>query len=196
MKRIISKYLVFPVVVAIGAVPIFAYAGTTEWVHPSLSESEYQIIASDKGQLDKKEEADREIKRIQDAKSGKIPQADAKKEKEKGPEIIPDAPFPTGFQTPEPPPGTHDLNVISLWQGTFDDNQIRVYAGSSINDPDQGMIAIQNINTKTKKFSLSKIATPEKKGDISISKVDGESVYLTLKDGTNLLFDLSSLSFK
>lgn len=190
-----TKVICFSALLAVAiAIPVTTSATDQPWLSSIISKEEYEKLPAEK-----KEDIDKEIKLMEDARSGKIPQADKNVEKEKGPEKLPDMPpFPHGISDDtEVPPTIRDFVAKNRWQGIIGTNAIIVYAGVT-DDNSQGAVVVQVMN-ETKKRQITKIQqipTPSQDGFVTVTKEDGSVLTLTSEKGSTFTFDLNELKFK
>ncbi|MDO3413186.1 hypothetical protein QWJ34_25770 [Saccharibacillus sp. CPCC 101409] len=179
MKNKKMLALAIPLVILAACVPVIAGAVADDWDHPFLTKEAYNRIAADPFQQDKKADADRVAGRICDAKSGKIPQADADREAQKGPQVDETAElaFNLGFQVLEAPPGIHDFYPLGVYGATLNDENIRIYAGYALDRPEQGAVILQ-VQRPDTGLSLSRVDVPPGTGALEIEKVEGGRAYL------------------
>jgi hypothetical protein len=107
-----------------------------------------------------------------------------------------EAPFPAGL----PFPG-NAFDIVSVWQGVIDGNFVRIFAGSSQADPDQGVAITQTVplnlwvEGSASGGPESIRLTPEKTGALRLEAVNGGAVSLVSTTGRAFVLDLAQRNF-
>ena len=87
--------------------------------------------------------------------------------------------------------GEEGYLINTMWRGEYSGYNVEIYAGSLIQDDQQGLV-ILNIPA----LSLFKVfIAPQPKGSLSISKVDGYRLQLSVMDGSIQYFDIPAQQF-
>lgn len=73
---------------------------------------------------------------------------------------------------------------------------VTVYAGSLVEDPEQGVLLVRHYNEQRFMGGSNIIKTPEKIGSITIKDFNGMTLTLKAEDGTELEFNVQSEKFK
>jgi len=85
------------------------------------------------------------------------------------------------------------LDALNGWFGFVDGNKIVIYAGSLLDDPDQGVIAIL-ITLPYRNFS-EKVLTPAQRGGVRVVAEQNNRLTLQSADGETFYFDVPSRRF-
>jgi hypothetical protein len=85
------------------------------------------------------------------------------------------------------------LDTVNGWAGLLDGNQVSIYAGSLLDDPDQGAIVIF-ITLPYRNFS-EKVLTPTKHGGVRILDEQNNRLILQAFDDQIFYFDIPARQF-
>lgn len=116
----------------------------------------------------------------------------------------------SGTQTPDPVPAKNlpqgiitDFYPISmnyefenLWQKTYPDMFVQVYAGNITKDPKQGVAVVYQYSLDLSQFKSIAVATPTKHGSIKVVSESGNVLTMKVEDGTLFTFDVKEMKFE
>jgi hypothetical protein len=105
-------------------------------------------------------------------------------------------PFPTGtFEGEEVNFSAEklDIDALNAWGGYLDGNTIVIYAGSLLDDPEQG--AIEILIKLPYRFYAEQIFTPTKHGGVHVVEEENNRLTLQAADGEVFYFDVPARQF-
>ena len=107
------------------------------------------------------------------------------------PQFIPwtSPPFETGiFEGQTGDFHSFDAKIENHWKGIVNGNYVIVFAGVSVNDPNQGFIAVQVTSPNTRKTDGSRYPSPTKSGTLRIMEAKGNVLAIQSADGDKFYF--------
>ncbi len=87
-------------------------------------------------------------------------------------------------------------DFMNHWQGVVDDRYVFISAGASADDPAQGIVAVTSISSDRLDVQKNIYQAPPGSGMLEVVKVEGQLVYLSAKNGQQLVFDTRDNQFK
>ena len=110
---------------------------------------------------------------------------------------VTDIPMPTGIFTNISKAQFFWVDIVpeNRWQGYIMGQNMRVYAGASGDDPNQGLLYVIVVSNNGAHYTWGGYPTPVKSGSVHIESYDGSRLTLKTKDGDTLYFDAAALRF-
>lgn len=91
-----------------------------------------------------------------------------------------------------------DYKFVNIWIGPYDGGYTEVVTGCSASDPGQGVVAVQNLDSKWHNVTSSTVyPAPRGASCLSVSSADPSAATVTLSNGTQspLQFSLSKTAY-
>lgn len=104
--------------------------------------------------------------------------------------------YPTGIiNDGEAPLLAEEITIINRWQGPINGDLWIIYAGSYVNDPNQGLVVLSVLSDKQVNLVTEKFLTPTKAGAVKIVGIYNQRISLATNTGYSFIFDIPLKSF-